>query len=495
MSKPFDYKKIAGTCFGVAIFFIAFLVPAIEGIGQEKKSSQFETYADRVMTVHDKNKDGFLSVWESQSIKNRNLVDRSRFDLDKDNRISRLELIRALSDTVSEPELDQKTQKLVREYLLIAGVVLESYDENGNGSLEDSELEMMRRPIPKHSQYFKDGSLSRMELAISLSNFAFDISSVRKYQKWQADNERAAKRDSAQQVKVFFGFLNTALSNHDLNRNNQLDPEEIADALWSTPWEPSDLNGDGILSYAELADRYRKMLDVSPEMIANSISANQENDKPSLVQIKKAPRDGIEGFAGFKGTKADDSKNSKKQKPTSAVTPQPLGNLTVEIYLLNPSEKVQLAEIQKNVALIENVSDVPIKNRVANAAKSLQCTNFDALQGPTLIGSKTVLSTQSNVLVKLSEVGQTSGQGSRMGQWDEGLKAIIFPKKEDGGIELDLELKKSDGKLNEDQTEFAGTSNWNFSSTLKVQKGKPSVVLTSFKNRNLVLVVNVTERR
>ena len=181
--------------------------------------------AKRDMTIFDRNEDGFIDAKEQQRLSWKKEV--TRFDLNKDGKLTHLELAVRQASLRSQSDVTQFDRNNARTWM-------SRKDGNGNGQLDPEEIALGWPRPPEDFDTDKNGVITIAELAVQ---FAFRRSMRREMGIEAVDQTEALRlRDQ-----------------YDSNKDGMLAADEWAAASLPRDGKEFDEDGDKRLSLMELA--------------------------------------------------------------------------------------------------------------------------------------------------------------------------------------------------------------------------------------------------
>ena len=181
--------------------------------------------AKKQMTVHDPNEDGFIDAGEQQSLTWKK--DRSKFDLNKDGKLTHLELAIRQASLRYESDSTQTDRNNARKWM-------RRKDGNGNGQLDPAEIAKGWPEDPEEYDSDENGTITMDELVAQLA--------VRRRMRREMGIEGI---DHSEAIRTRDRF--------DSDKDGKLAADEWAKASLPESGKEFDEDGDNFLSVAEIA--------------------------------------------------------------------------------------------------------------------------------------------------------------------------------------------------------------------------------------------------
>ena len=349
---------VATFFFPTAIFPSAIFPTAIccaqETSGVEQR---FVVHAERLLSLYDANKDGYLSQREVGKMEIP-LKDK-RFDLNGDRRLSKKEIVSAISRRSSPAKTEEQLIREMQDVEIARHVraMLQRYDENKNGYLDVREF----KKVPDQenwTDFDRNKLLTVAEMTRSLKEATRKI-----------EEQINGSQLSEEVNDMYLKFLDASMKKNDLNGDGKIDFAEIEKGQWSGPIRSFDKNEDGFLSRQEMLKRYEKMFKVKlveskpstrKTESVSGLASEDENGKVSggLLSTKGMSADQLAslGIVGFSGKTS--GKNSAKS--VKAKAPEQVPELTY--FFLQHRKSSDVLRILNDVfglpQKVEGVSEV-----------------------------------------------------------------------------------------------------------------------------------------
>lgn len=390
---------------------------------------------------------------------------------------------------------EQPTTDTAGNYGRYAKAIMKSYDKNNDGMLAEGEMKMMRRAPAKNADSNGDGMVSLDELTNSLAA--------------RNGNPKAASKTSTDAMdEIYMRLSDQVLLTSDKNNNGQLDPNEIKDAKWTSPWKKFDANEDGILSRNELFIRYKAMLskdnrakrrvgvlgELTPShgMLGGPLSGNIKVDERmrggnigalmsktygSLLDSGD-PATAVQLLGGIRSEASEVKKES--------------GRVAVQLYLLRFPSDTSADSITTTISSIKEADD--IRKAVAKVGTKFG-VRYDQAMFTQKYGTQTDVESGAMLSVKTGKVESRGRTTYNVDRVSVGMQSEVLCEKVDGGVSMDVSVKKSDVVQPKEPSEFNDTKivQWTYKSTLLLESGQPEFVVSSDGDQHWLLVSVASE--
>jgi Ca2+-binding EF-hand superfamily protein len=193
----------------------------------------------------------------------------------------------------SDANIEQRFESRVIEYV---ERMLSEQDKNKDGYIDSEEWKAGRWSTPpESSDTNKDGRLSKLELCVRIANRYGSRDRDRDRDRNRDDDKNKSSSSSSSSGSSsddkFRSYAEGLLKQHDKNKSGYLEKDEIAELKGN--YRTADVNGDGVITVEELANKLKSYSagssSGSSTSSSRSSSSTSSNSGSTTPVVKRTP--------------------------------------------------------------------------------------------------------------------------------------------------------------------------------------------------------------